>query len=263
MAEEKDVRITAWPEKPATLEHTFKLEKPCPVSISFADTPAQVVLRTDPQQKLDVNMSMDLKADKPVPVCLSICEPICVDSDYTIGISIFDNPFSTIRVRGRSRLFNCNQQHQPEPELRCIDFSRKLKPGMEIDQALEYMGLSFIPLGETIRTSTIGEPEDQVKLAFPREGMRIAFPNPVSNIELVINNYASPRLDFNVYSNSTLINQFSENIENTVKTVSINENDVTAIEIRGGDNEASLVSVCYTAKIVSQGDFTHNIARPS
>ncbi len=258
MAEEKDVRITSWPDDPAKLEHTFKLEKPCPVSISFADTPAQVVIRTDPEQKLDVNMSMDIQADKPVPVCLSVCEPICLDSDYTIGISIFDNPFSTIRVRGRSKLFNCNETPQPEPV--CVTFTGKLKPGIEFTEPFEYEGLVFVPLGNMIRTSTIGEPENEIKLAFPHEGIRIEFPTPAETPEIMVNNYYGPTLDFFVYQGSTLVNQFTESIENTVKTVFINENNITAVEIKGGDNEASVVSVCYTPGQRISPDLTHRVS---
>lgn len=244
MAEEKDVRIISWPDDPATLEHQFKLEEPCPVSINFADTPAKVVVSTDPQQKLNVNMVMDVKADKPIPVCLSICEPICLDSDYTVGISIFDNPFSTIRVRGRSKLFNCGDI-QTKPV--CVDFTHNIKPGIEIREPFQHESLTFIPLGEMIRTSTIGEPAEQVKLAFPREGIRVEFPGPVDDVELIVNNYFGDTLDFFVYVEETLVNEFSDNIQNTVKTISLAEENITALEIKGGDNEASIIEVCYTA----------------
>lgn len=247
MAEEKDVRITSWPKEPAILEHRFDPDEPCPVSISFDETPAQVVIRTDPQQKLDVNMDMDIRAKRPVPVCISMCDPLCLDSDYTIGINIFDNPFSTIRVRGRSKLFNCRDVPDVKPV--CVDFTSNIKEGTVFTEALVHEGLTFIPLGESIRASDIGDPEGQVKLAFPRQGIRVEFLGPANDIKLTVNNYAGSTLDFFVYENATLVKQFTEEISNTVKNIQIAEDKVTAIEVKGGDNEASIIDVCFTLVI--------------
>ncbi len=247
MAEEKDIRIVSWPKEPAALEHRFDPDEPCPVSISFDETPAQVVIRTDPQQKLDVNMDMDIRAKNPIPVCISMCEPLCLDSDYTIGINIFDNPFSTIRVRGRSKLSNCRDTPEPKPV--CVDFTNNIKQGTVFTEPFVHEGLTFIPLGESIRGSDIGDPEGQIKLAFPRQGIRVEFPGPVNDIKLTVNNYAGPTLDINAYQNATLVNEFTEDINNTVKNIQIAEDNVTAIEIKGGDNEASIIDICFTLVI--------------
>ncbi|NHZ90554.1 hypothetical protein F2P45_16240 [Massilia sp. CCM 8733] len=104
---EQTVSIVSWPEQSARLEHTFKLDKPCPVSIAFEPAPANVMLSSDPQRPLQVSMNMQLAAREPVPVCITVCEPICARSDYTIGIEVFGNPFASITVRGTTRLFAC------------------------------------------------------------------------------------------------------------------------------------------------------------
>jgi len=116
---------------------------------------------------------------------------------------------------------------------------------MVFNETFPYQGIGFSPLGEQIQTSTIGDPPNQVKLAFPREGIRIEFPQPVGNVALTINNYADPTLEFSVYAGSTLITQFAEHIEKEVKEVTITQAGVTAVEIKGGDNEASIVKLCY------------------
>ena len=110
--------------------------------------------------------------------------------------------------------------------------------------------------------STIGQPDDKIKLAFPGEGIRIEFPVPADNVEIMVNNYHGPTLDFYVYTGSTLVSQFSESVENTVKTVSIADSNVTAVEIKGGDNEASVVSVCYIPKAPSTGTLTRMTTGP-
>ena len=109
MADESIVEVRSWPEAPAKLSHTFELDEPCPVSVSFEKTPAHVVVQGHPEQPLEVDMNMHVRAEKPVPVCISLCEPICAKSEYDIGITIFDRPVATISVRGLTRLFNCRE----------------------------------------------------------------------------------------------------------------------------------------------------------
>jgi len=106
MAEEF-VRIVSWPEKPAELEHHFVCDKPCPVSIIFDDAPARVAIQTTPKRPLYVDMSMDLTAEEPVPVCIQLCEPICAESRYKVGIVILDRPTAVIRLKGMTKLFSC------------------------------------------------------------------------------------------------------------------------------------------------------------
>lgn len=45
-----------------------------------------------------------------VPVCIKLCEPICADSRYEIGIDIFDRPVAKITVAGTTRFYNCREK---------------------------------------------------------------------------------------------------------------------------------------------------------
>lgn len=107
MEENQNVFIKEWPKEQAFLMHEFNLEEPCPVSIVFDPKPAQVVLRTDPEAPMDVNMAMDVRAEKPIPVCISVCEPICARSDYQIGIIFNGQPLASISVTGTTTISNC------------------------------------------------------------------------------------------------------------------------------------------------------------
>lgn len=108
--QETFVSIVAWPKEPAQLEHHFVLEKPCPVSILFDKTPANVVVQTSPEQPLHVDMNMNVIARQVIPLCIKVCEPICARSEYTIAIDIFDRPVAAITVKGQTRLFNCKEE---------------------------------------------------------------------------------------------------------------------------------------------------------
>jgi hypothetical protein len=81
------------------LQHSFDPTKPAFVSISTA--------KGDPVQ---VEMAMMLASREPVKLCVSVCEPICAQSEYTIGIDIFDRPVASITVRGMTKLFNCSDR---------------------------------------------------------------------------------------------------------------------------------------------------------
>jgi len=108
--QESDVRIISWPEQSVSVEHSFKLEEPCPVSVSFEETPANVIIQTDPKNPLNVNMAMNVSAGEAIPVCIKLCEPICAESQYKIGIVIFDRPVASITVKGLTKLFNCEEE---------------------------------------------------------------------------------------------------------------------------------------------------------
>jgi hypothetical protein len=242
-AEESKVSIVTWPNEALKLSHEFAESLPCPVSVSFMpDTPARVVIGTDPKQPLDVNMNMSVSARQPLPLCISLCEPICARSDYTIGIAIFDNPFASITVRGLTRLFNCKEE--PPTQVACVGFD-KLKPPTEFPVAFVHENLKFSPLGTPLRAATFGDPAGKVKLAFPRSGLRITFPFPASDVRITVNNYAGQTLEFAVYSGTALLTSFSEPVANTVKQVTLPQTGITDVEIKGGDNEAGVVEVCY------------------
>lgn len=45
-----------------------------------------------------------------VPVCIKLCEPVCADSRYEIGMTVFDKPVATITVQGTTRFYNCREK---------------------------------------------------------------------------------------------------------------------------------------------------------
>ena len=111
MADDTNVRILEWPAGPALLRHGFESGgAPLPVAVQFAASPLNVTVAAPAGQPLVVAMGMNLAARQPLPVCIKLCEPICVDSDYTIGITLFDRPIVSITVKGRTRLFNCGEE---------------------------------------------------------------------------------------------------------------------------------------------------------
>jgi hypothetical protein len=73
MAEESNVHILEWPKEPMT-------------------------------------SSVELRTREPAAICIKLCEPICVKSEYTISIDIFDRPVSTITLQGRTTFFNCPEE---------------------------------------------------------------------------------------------------------------------------------------------------------
>jgi len=113
MPEEKIVRIVEWPREQALeLRHDFAGKTPCPVRIQFDPAPAHMAVDAWPEKPLQVDMNMHLDAREPIPVCIKMCEPICVQSDYKIAIDIFDRPVASIVISGMSRIFNCRQQEE-------------------------------------------------------------------------------------------------------------------------------------------------------
>ena len=241
-ADDHNVFLKSWPKQPASLEHHFAGKEPCPVSISFTETPARVIVSTEPRKPLDVDMNMKVSADKVIPLCISICEPICARSDYSIGINIFDNPFAAIHIRGMTKLYNCREEPAHKPV--CFGFD-ELETGTDFAEAFSLQGVTFSPLGERIRAATFGEPAGRVKLVFPREGLRAEFPQLVQDLRLTVNNYASPDLKVTLYGESEVINQVPVTIDNTVRTLTFSETGIKAFTITGGDNEAGLVEICY------------------
>ena len=240
--DETKVTIVAWPKDAAVLEHHFPPDEPCPVSISFTDTPAKVIVSTDPKQPVAVDMDMKVTAREPIPICVKLCEPICARSDYTIGINVFDNPVASISIRGMTRIDNCGEE--PPVERVCVGFD-KLKPGTEFASAFTHEGLTFSPLGGELRVVTFGEPAGRIKLGFMDAGLRVDFPGPVEDVLLTLNDYAQPDLTISAYAGSNLLTQFTVQIANTVKQVAVNQTGITGLTIQGGNNEAALVEICY------------------
>lgn len=246
MAEDQDVRIVAWPEEAALVAHGVQDGVPVPVRLSFDDTPVQVTVTND-DEPLSVDMKMRVSAAEPVPLCITVCEPICATSDYTVGISVFDNPFASIRVRGETKIAPCEER--PPPKEHCADM-RQLELEGEYARPFSHQGVRFVPLGDPLRVVTWGEPAGEAKLAFPDAGVRMEWSRPVRNVRLTLGAAARPELTLTAHGEEGRIGEYTESIDNQTRTVTVPATGVTALDIRGGENEAFLVDVCMTPEQV-------------
>ena len=134
----------------------------------------------------------------------------------------------------------------PEEEVceeRCIEFG-DLPLNASFTGPFAYQGLLVSPLGLPVYSTTIGDPAGVLKLGFPGTGVRFDLPGPVDKLSITVNNYAGRLLHFSVYQGAVLIRQFSEIVFNEVKEIVIEEDGMTAIEVSGGDNEASVIRLC-------------------
>lgn len=240
--EEIKVHIDSWPIKSAKLEHKIDQDKSFPISLSFEKNPANVIIHTSQEKPLYVDMNMKLSAKETIPLCIKLCEPICARSNYRIGIDIFDRPVASVSLKGETRIYNCREYQEKEPV--CVEFNN-LKSDQKFEKSIFYQDLKFIPLGTSLTTSLTGDPEGQIKLRFPPDGIRIEFPAPSSNITVTISNSSSHNFNFSIFSGTERIDQFEEFINNQTKEINIVQSNVTAVEITGGNNEAAIVRVCY------------------
>ena len=107
--EDVDVRVLSWPEEAVGLSHQFDVDEPVPLHVSFTEKPATVNVSTSPGMSLNVNMDMNLNARNTLPVCLSVCEPVCIQSDYKIQLNLFNRPVISISIKGKTVLYSCGE----------------------------------------------------------------------------------------------------------------------------------------------------------
>ena len=144
--------------------------------VSWPPEPAQVTHLTDPERTPRVDMNMNMRADRPVPVCFTLCEPICARSDYTIGLSIFENPIVRIRIVGETKIQSCRDQAEAPPTTPdCVDFTT-LKPNSRLSEKFEHDGAT-IELGDATNAAAAG---GNTGVQVPAGGMRVTFPEPVT-----------------------------------------------------------------------------------
>jgi len=94
---------------------------PLKVDHSFGE---DVGLKITEWPRMPFNMMMAHVAEKPVPICIQICEPICAESKYKIGINLLGQPFAEIALSGITRLFNCRSEKEEATHTE----ERKLQP---------------------------------------------------------------------------------------------------------------------------------------
>lgn len=112
--QENHVNIISWPEEAAKVEHNFKLEEACPVSIHIEEQPLNVEIHSPQDEPLNMNMDVNVGVKEVVPICISLSEPICARSEYMIGIDIFDKPFAGVTFRGQTTIFNSQDEFRSQ-----------------------------------------------------------------------------------------------------------------------------------------------------
>ena len=99
--EEHAVHIIDWPkDQAAKLEHHF----PKPVDLNMFNN-----------SERPLHLNMNLGKEQVLPVCIKLCEPICAESSYRIGINLMGQSFADITIKGITRLFNCREQKENKP----------------------------------------------------------------------------------------------------------------------------------------------------
>lgn len=249
VAEDRNVRILAWPDEAAKVENRFRFDEPCPVSISFKEQPANVSLLTDLDAPIFTEMEMRLSAADDIPVCISVCEPICAESRYRIGFEVFDEPVAKIDLSGVTKLGPCDDDERDDGKdddrkVTCVGFSQ-LTVATRFHAPFDHEGLRIEPSNDPVYIDTLGEPAGQHKLRFGNDGVRIVFPSEVSDVSLRVNKYNPNLLEIRVFVGTHLVDTLAPVIDNAVVVVDVDHVGVTALELRGGANEATIVEICF------------------
>jgi hypothetical protein len=239
MADERDVRILAWPEGPARVRHAGEEKQPVRLRIAVEpEPPVAVELRTD--EPLDVRMRLELSAREPVPLCVDVCEPVCASSDYRVGVDVFDQSVASVAVRGTTRVERCASR--PEPVEACERFDR-VETGEDGVPAVRAGDLRLRALGGTLRATR--SPEGATAVLFPETGLRVDLPGPSHGVRLTVRNGGSALTVRTLGDGGRRTERVAETPDE-VGTIELPEAAVTAIELRGGSGEAGIVEVCYT-----------------
>ena len=97
--EDQNVNIVRWP----ALETVFL--KPVDINI-----PNPVGLNMFNKEEQPLYLNMNIKEGNTLPVCIKLCEPICAESNYKIGLSLMGQPFIEVVIQGITRIFNCRDK---------------------------------------------------------------------------------------------------------------------------------------------------------
>ena len=244
MEEEKNnVYIVSWPKEPAQVEHQFKKGSPAEVDIRFDKDPAHLAIDHWPEDKMNVDMNMNLVVRQPVPVCIRLCEPICAKSDYKISINFLDRPIGSIIIKGMTKLFACTDN---EAQQICVKFN-DLKEDMAFESGMTYEGLTFTPVSNQIVVITNYEPVGVNKLRFPPAGVRIDFPYPVDKVSMRVFSHAEQVFHLAAYAGSLMLKTADENVHEGLNILEIAQNDTTSVILSGGKLAEALIEVWYVS----------------
>jgi hypothetical protein len=210
---QQDVTITAWPNDPVVVTH-----------------------RTDPGETPQVDMNMAVRADRPVPVCFSLCEPICARSDYSIGVSIFENPVLRIRLVGETRIQHCGDGHErPPTRPDCVDLAT-LKEGTKLRGALDHDG-ARVEVAEPTSTVAAGGTSG---VEVPPGGVRVTFPAPITGASVRL--YTQRDAVVEGRSGDSLVTSVKVTASPAVQHVDVPGMSLSTIAVDG--DGAVLVEVC-------------------
>jgi hypothetical protein len=210
---QQDVTIAAWPQDPLTITH-----------------------RTSPDETPSLDMNMTMRADRPVPVCFTLCEPICARSDYSIGLSIFDNPVVRIRVVGETRIQPCGDKHERPPSRPdCVDFAT-LKRGSKYASSFEHDGVTVVPAEPTDVVDASGTTGIRV----PPGGIRVIFPQPITGATIRL--LARQEASVEGRAGDSLVTSVKVDLSDAIQQIDVPGLALTAIAVDG--EGAVLVEVC-------------------
>jgi hypothetical protein len=243
MTDERRLRLTG-ASSPATAGRiASRLKSGVRVSTRMkftADRPARISLRAD-DGPIPMEASGRISTDGPIRLCV-VPDDLCFESDYELALDVLDEPrVATFFVRGRTEITTCRET--PTRRI-CVDFA-DLPEGRTVSGPMVVGGVTFGPLGDPLRTADLGDPAGQVKLAFPPTGLRVEFPEPVEHVVARVNQYAGSQLTFVAYPAEGEPSRFTRRLNNAVKSVSIIVEGLKAFEVIGGQNESSLIDVCF------------------
>ena len=243
--EEKVVFIREVPD-PINVNANVQVPDPVQVSMGF-ENQINVNVETSPNSPIHAAMDMRLSAKEPVPVCISICEPICAQSNYRIGVTLLGQVLAGITVQGETRIANCRDMPQ-EPRQVCVEFNDLQQE--EFPEPFDIQGVTFVPLGQQpINVTFVGAPVNMRALnaGFPPGGIGIAFPQAVNNVVISAQSFNPAGLRFEVFAtDGTLLSQFQDNFEG-IKDIVIAENNIGSLNIFAPQKEAAIFRVCFSA----------------
>jgi hypothetical protein len=108
MAVSKTIGVVEFPHGAAGATHTFDPALPAGVTIRFAPAPANFALANVAGAPLDATVSTSINAKGAFPLCIKLCEPICVDSDYTLTLTLLGRSIVSVTIRGRTQFYSCS-----------------------------------------------------------------------------------------------------------------------------------------------------------
>lgn len=137
---------------------------------------------------------------------------------------------------------------KPEEPCRevCVDFN-DLPRDKQYGEPFMHRGLRITPLSEVVWTTGLGDPPGVVKLGFPPKGVMFDLPTAVAKVTITVNNYAGRILHFTALAGDQVVADFSEIVFNEMKTVEVEGEGITAVVVRGGDHESSVIQICFCA----------------